>query len=391
MDNLKTFIQSGPPALFMVDPVPVVDVTKSPVLPADFQSNPFMQQQQQQPKEQKGNLTDLLATFGFSFNPSQLLWDAYNPHPDLGELQPEIMFLSSQNESTEAFSHDAAASSGLQELVMLYGGYLFKGGSPDLDFIPLVRTGRQSGVDNWQQVVQRSFFGLSLNQNLRRVQTPDSYIVAAESKGTADGHKLDVITIADIDMISDQFFALRRRGMGGIAFDNVPFVLNCIDLLAGDESFVELRKKRIQFRTLETVEAQTSEFVERRLQKEDEAEKDAQAALNEAQQRLNEKVAEVQTRTDLDNQTKQIMMRNLQEVENRRFEVAKEGIEADKEARVAESKENMEAAVRAIQTRIKTVAVALPPIPVLVLGIFVWVKRRQKEKLGAAAARRIRS
>lgn len=391
MDNLQTLLLEGFPALILVDPVPIIDVTKSPILPADFQANPFAQQQQQQPQEPKGKIGDLLNAVGMNFNPSQLLWDSYNPHPDLGDLQPEIMFLSANNESSEAFSSDHRASSGLQELVMLYAGYLFKGGPPEFEFTPLLRTGRNSGVLNWQEVVQRSFFGLSMNKNLRRYQTADSYIVAAQSKGISGANSVNVIVIADVDLISDQFFSLRRRGMGGIAFDNIPFVLNCMDLLAGDESFVNLRKKRLKHRTLETVEAQTSEFIERRLQKEDEAETEAQAALNEAQQRLNQKVAEVQNRSDLDSQTKQIMVKNLQEVENRRFEVTKGAIEADKEAKIAEGKENMETAIRAIQTRIKTMAVALPPIPVLVLGVIVWFRRRQKEKLGAAAARRIRS
>jgi ABC-2 type transport system permease protein len=152
-----------------------------------------------------------------------------------------------------------------------------------------------------------------------------------------------------------------------------------------------LRKKRLRHRTLEKVENRTRQFVERRLSEEGQAEERAQQALAEAQGRLDAKVAALRNREDLDEQAKQIMSRNLQEVENRRFEVVKANIESQKQASVQASKENMEAAIRNIQTRIKTLAVALPPIPVLVIGIVTAVKRRRREREGAVAARRLRS
>lgn len=397
MDNLQAYMLAGHPTLLLVDPLPMMDISLSPVLPADFQANPFQQQQGPAP-EPKGNVAALLDAIGVTWNPSQVVWDNYNPHPELAALQPEIVFVGEGNQSSEAFSETNIASSGLQEVVAIYAGYIFKSMNSPYTFEPLLRTGRVSGVLQFQQLVQQSFLGLSLARNPRRTASAESYILAAAVHG--EGSVLDstvsrapsvnAIVIADADIISEQFFQFRQQGLEQLNFDNVPFVLNCMDVLAGDSSFIELRKKRVHHRTLELVEDRTRSFVEQRLADEKDAEQEAQQALSEAQQRLNTKVNEVQGRTDLDTQTKQIMMQNLQEVENRRFEVTKASIESRKEAQIAASKERMESQIRGIQSGIKTAAVLLPPIPAFVFGIFVFFRRRRRELEGAAAARRMR-
>jgi len=412
MDNLKKYILAGHPTLLLEDPLPIINVNLSPLIPADAQTNPF-QQNQGPPPEPKGDVAALFNSIGIRFDPSMVMWDSYNPHPDLGALPPEVVFIGVGSDATEAFASDDPASAGLQELVAMYPGFIYSGRS-EFNVKPLLHTGRISGTTSWYQMVQRSFFGMRMNPNPRRQQSAESFILAARISGEkqvpadtsqaarllarsnpeADStvtQKVNAVVIADIDLISDQFFMLREQGIGNLNFDNVSFVLNCMDELLDDHSFIDLRKKRIKHRTLEKVENQTRQFVERRLAEEGEAEERAQQALAEAQGRLDAKVAALRNREDLDDQTKQIMTRNLQEVESRRFEVVKTNIESQKMAALQASKENMESAIRQIQTRIKALAVVLPPIPVLLIGVYTAVKRRRREHEGALAARRLRS
>ena len=317
------------------------------------------------------------------------------------ELPPEIVFVGRNNESATAFNDLYPASAGLQELVMLYPGSIFKAVQSPFEFQELLRTGRLAGALPYQALVQRGFFGMgfNLNPHPRRTQTNESYILAGRVLGSGQVKEgeatrqatVNAIVIADADFITDQFFQIRSQGIAELNFDNVPFFLNCMDMLVGDTSFVALRNKRVRHRTLETVEEQTQEFVKQRFTREKEAEQQAQDALTEAQTRLTEKVNEVRNRTDLDLQTKQIMAQNLQEVENRRFETLKANIEAHKQVQIAAAKEDVGEAVRGIQTRIRTMAVLLPPIPVFAFGVFIFVRRRRRETEGAAAARRMRS
>jgi ABC-2 type transport system permease protein len=358
------------------------------------------------PPKEKGNINAFMNKLGISWNITQVVWDAYNPHPDFATLPPEIVFVGRGNENPESFNKTKKTTADLQELVLMFPGYLNKASNADVEFTPLIKSAAVSGTQQYSRMVQRHFlFGPQLTlRGLPHFPNAVDYTLAARvtssapvSADTSDasittpGKSLNLILIADIDFISEQFFEIRKQGVGNLNFDNITFFLNCMDELVGDESFIVLRNRRVKHRTLEYVEAQSLEHEKQRAQDEQQAESEAQIALSEAQARLNERVAEVQQRTDLDAQTKQIMAENIREVEQRKFDALKKNIEAQKEAKITASKERMEAQIRTIQSGIKLTAVILPPIPVLVIGIIIFIRRRRREAEGAAAVRRLRS
>ena len=161
-----------------------------------------------------------------------------------------------------------------------------------------------------------------------------------------------MIAIADLDLISEQFFELRRQKVENLDFDNVTFVLNCVDVLAGDERSSPSASGGSRHRTLERLEAQTAAVHRRRSQDETKAAEDAaKDELEDAQKRLDKQVEEVQARKDIDERTKEIMLANLQEVANRRLDVEKANIEDEKRQKIQESKAEMEQQIREIQNR----------------------------------------
>jgi len=392
LDNLQSFIELGTPTLLLVDPLPILEIGLSPSEEAGSNVNPFMRNRGPQPKP-KGDIQVFLQSLGVGWNKAQIVWDAYNPHPDLANVRPEIAFIGRGNKNPDSFNDGFTAVAGLQELVLLFPGTVTRTQSPDFTFEPLVRTSKVSGTLHYNQVVQRSFFGVGLAPgNIPHYPTGGDYVLAARvHSASADEGGIHVVVVADLDFISEQFFEIRKRGIENLNFDNISFFLNCIDVLVGDDSFIALRNRRVKHRTLTTVEEKVRAFAEIRAVEEQQAEMEAQRALSQAQQRLDQNVAEVRMREDLDEQTKSIMARNLQEVENRRLEAAKSSIESERNVKIERSKEAMETQVRAIQSNIKTLAGLLPPIPVFALGVLIFLKRRRREIEGAAAARRLRS
>lgn len=423
MTNVSDLIMQGTPALLLVDPLPVVDLGLSPSEQPGGNTNPFMRQGQPAPQP-KGDVRGFLMEFGFQWDPASITWDTYNPHPDLAHLPPEVVFLGHGNDNPEVFNPNHPASAALQQLVLLYPGQIESASGEGLNYRPLLQSGPLSGSFPYFQMVQRNFLGSTLNRGLPHRPDPMTYTLAAEVRGvepTADRDEsesasedaeptatdgdsesasedaelrptkpLHVIVITDIDFISQQFFDIRSIGPGNLIFDNVTFFLNAMDTLVGDESFVALRNRRVRHRTLERLESQTRNFIEQRAQEETEAEAEADKNLADAQSRLDAKVAEVRDRADLDAQTKQIMARNLEEVENRRLEVQKANIETAKAAAIGASEERMETQIRLIQSSIRSAAVFLPPIPVFLLGVYIFIRRRKREREGAAQAHRLR-
>jgi len=417
------YIRSGKPALILVDPLPAVNPTLSPTEWVG-DGNPFTYPPGQPRPGPRGNVREWIGRLGVDWEPTRIVWDSYNPHPELAHMPEDVVFLGAGNENDATFSAADPMTSQLQELVLLYPGQLGPTDDARYEFEPLLRSGAVSGTNGYFSLVRGSPYGPQVNPSPPRRQDDDDYILAARVRfvgpetavapQSADGDRegdgdeeteelveaedlsvdpageVDIIVVADLDFVSEQFFAIRQQAPGGLNFDNITFFLNAMDTLLEEDSFIDLRSRRARHRTLERVEAQTAEYIQQRTTEERQAEEDAEQALTDAQQRLNDRVEELQARTDIDAQTKQIMVRNLEEVENRRLSVLSTNINTEKDTRIQASRESMESQVRQIQTSIKTFAILLPPVPVIVLGVVIFARRQRREREGAVAARRLK-
>jgi gliding motility-associated transport system permease protein/gliding motility-associatede transport system auxiliary component len=405
IDTLTAYVRKGKPTLLLVDPAPMRNPQLSPSVPKQPPGGPFGGGP---PPEPKGSLRALLDLLGIEWPDNLIVWNPYNPHPQLGIDAPEIVFVGQGSGATNAFNPNQAISSGLQEVVLLFPGLLRSSGSPALKFIPLISTNNLGGTLRWDELIRPGLFGLgqTFNADRAHIRSGETYTLAARVQGPAEpamagaekkdadkagpasAHpvELNAIVIADLDMISDSFFELRASRPAEfdfLDFDNVTFVLNCVDVLAGDDSFVELRKRRPVHRTLRALEAQTKTFVEQSETEEKIAEEDAKQQREIAQQRLNAEVDKVRNSKDYDERTKAIMLANLQEVENRRLDVSKATIEDQKRQKILTSKGNKERAIRHIENRIRLLAILLPPLPALLLGCLVYGVRISRENRGA--------
>ena len=405
MGHVADFIRNGTPAMLLVDPMPAVNPQLSPTEWVG-DGNPFAYPPGSARPGPRGNVRQWMADLGVDWEPTRIVWDGYNPHPGLAHMPDDVVFLGRGNGNAETFNEADNATAGLQELVFLWPGYLGPAEDADVEFQPLLRTGMLSGTNGYFSIVRSTPFGPQINPEPPREQDEEDYVVAArirsagaaapaepaeaDAEPAAEAGAVDMIVVADLDFVGEQFFAIREQAIADLNFDNVTFFLNAIDLLMGDDSFIELRNRRARHRTLERVEAQTASFNEAQTAEEQQAEADAETAIEEAQARLDERVEELRNRTDIDAQTMQIMVRNLEGVENRRLEVLSANIEAEKETRIQASREDMESQIRQIQTSIQTFAVLLPPVPVFVVGVMILLRRQRREREGAAAAHRLR-
>ena len=206
---------------------------------------------------------------------------------------------------------------------------------------------------------------------------------AKKDEKPAEAAAINAIVVADLDLISETFFRLRAQKIEGLEFDNVTFVLNCVDVLAGDKDYVELRKRRPVHRTLTLLEEQTKAYIDRAQKQTKEAEEAAATQLAEAQKRLDTKVDALRKQTDTDAQSKSVQLERLQEVESLRLAVERSSIEDARRRKIADSKAAMETEVRRIQTKVRAFVVPVPALPVLLLGAVVFAVRLGRENRGA--------
>lgn len=390
-------IKGGTKAIVLEDPLPLVSPGLATSEPRGAEMNPF-QRGRQPEQEPKADLTPLWSLVGANVPAQRVMWDGTSSRPQFS-FEREIMFVARTPGSPRVINPEQSITSGLQEVVLLASGEVKNENASGLTFTGLLSTSAVSGYVNYGEVLQRSFFGPGgFNRSRRQVPTTGGHVLAARITGVPAGVELaapaegesgppapraiDVVVIADLDMISPEFFELRQQGVADFTFDNVTFILNAVDVLAGDESLLELRKRRPMYRTLTRLDE-----ARKALQVEKDAAVDAASAsaedqLAKARESLDARVSEIDRRADLDDTTRAIMKQSVQQSEQRRLDVQSAAIADQKEQAILEAQMKTKRQIDAVQNNIRLLAVLVPPIPALALAGAVFARRRARELEG---------
>jgi ABC-2 type transport system permease protein len=391
------YIKSGRAALIFEDPMPLVNpnlATAEPRRPP----NPMAGGQ---PPEPKADITPLFEALGAKISGDAIVWDTTNPHPQLGETPNEFIWAArgSWKGGLPPFNDESPITSGLQECVLLFPGKIDRldpkpatgdaGATPapsGTEFTTLLRSSPSSGQVAYQGLLQRGPFGIGgLNPNRRPVRLAQQQPMAVQLRGGPG--KINAVLVSDLDMISPTFFDIRESGTAGMEFDNVTFVLNAVDVLAGDQSLLDLRKKRRAFRTLERLEERRKSELEQTQVAIDRADAEAQQRLGEARARMDQRLKEIDQRTDLDQTSKDILSRSTQQAEQRRLDAQSRAIEDQKRQTIEDARLQTKREIDKLQMSIRVAAVTLPPVPALLIGLAVMVRRRRAERAARSAPR----
>lgn len=393
LDGLLATMRSGKPTLLVADPMPVFNIALSPteaMLPPPGQG----QGMAAAPAQPKGDYKAFMNQVGVEWPDTKVVYDTENPNPRLSTAPRHVIFVGERADDINPFENpDEPIVDGLAQVVTLFSGALEPYSDSDVNFEPMLTTGNKAGFDEWSEMTTKENFLMGLQGPIiprRRGPMADAPVVlgARLTSGTSgeEGGGINAIILSDLDMFADSFFAFHERGgdvdgdgLIDIRFDNVTFLLNCIDTLAGDTRFVELRKRQAKFRRLEKVEELTEEARTKREDEIQSANDEAQKQIDEAQAALDAKVAEIKAREGLDATTKAIMARSAEEAENRRLSQKRESIERDKAKQVQKIETEHQRSVDEVQNRIRLVAILLPPIPAILMGLFIFARKRRRE------------
>ncbi len=424
-DNFTAAIRAGQPTVIFEDPFPLF----APGVPATLAPrrapggmNPMMGGgQQPPPKTDPQQLAAFWSMLGVDFAPNQIIWQDYNPYKSARQFPKEFVFVDKGSGADEPFAEaesgpGAKISSGFEHMLFPFPGAISPLNASEMDFTPLARTGEDTGTVDFNQVMQMNMFGqpAGLKEDRRQVPRNMSYIMAAHISGrlpdnqppvpggesdeteASKSSQVNVVLVADIDLLSPQFFQLREHGTipeEGMTFDfdNVSFVLNVLDQLAGDDRFIEIRKRRTKHRTLAKIEEKTKEARVETTEKRDESKEKLDKAVEEQQQALKDEMAklqeDLQKQENVNLQAVLTQVATVQKTRQQRLDRKIEQLNREKDDETEQIDRKLDREIRKVEDGYKLRAVLLPPIPPLILAVLVLFIRRYKEREGVSRSR----
>jgi ABC-2 type transport system permease protein len=354
--------------------------------------NPMMMRQQ----PQKGSLNPLWELLGKKIDGDQTVCQDYLPIRQQTHLKRRIVFLDrslEKDSGVSPFCKEEAITSGLQYMSLPFPGRITEYDPmfrekrmQTLTETPLLRTFHQpAGIIHTSLLSQLGRLGSVYNRSwedrISREKEPMNLAVRIQGElppppapELKEGERperpktvqIDVILVADIDLLSDAMLNLRREfNESDFDFDNVTFVLNAIDSVAKDDRFIEIRSRRSRHRTLSRFDEHTVSFREMTAKEKENSEKEFAEKEKMVKDEVDEKVESVRKGLMTGTMNEGEAMRRLAMAEMtayKRLKMEIERLEWDLSIKKEKADVALNENISRVQGQYKLWSVVLPPI-----------------------------
>jgi ABC-2 type transport system permease protein len=424
-------VKAGVPTAIFEDPAPVANSYITPTgLPKQSPGGMFGGGGGPSPKGDIRQLWEALeincpgrAGMQGMYSPD-LVWQQHNPYPNLDQNANELWIFIDQDapgaEPGQCLSDESPITSGMQEVLAIVSGAVEAAPGGTLERTPVLLTGVISGLLNGDslrgimsgQTPLRSVMGpvtpnLAVAMTIEgesRTTDKDAEGSTESSESTSQSDPIRAVYVADTDLMIPEFLMIRadpdQVSDARFQFQNVTFILNCIDWLTAETDFIDVRKHEPIFaslRMIDSVKEEARSAVRRRSREfkdqSDEDIRDAQEAMDQKLKTLREELEKLQRDNQegrVDRAKVQAIMQRFEterELEQRKLDVKRTKSERELARKVQDIEREAAQDVTDIQNQVKAAAVVLPCIPPLIVGIIVFASRRLRERENISKSR----
>ncbi|MDR2171251.1 MAG: Gldg family protein [Planctomycetaceae bacterium] len=412
-ENFIAAIKSGQPAVIFEDPFPVYVSGVAGTLEKRAAAGMMGMFGQGQPK---GSLEPLWQFLGVRVEGSQVIWQDYTPIRKVDKIPKFFVFLDRSADdklrnknSKSPFTEDPTART-LQYLMFPFAGHLQNEPTATNKFniAPVLRTFKEPSGVIMTLALQRGLRDNSFERSLVTDNTdkniaaritgelappPQTDVKPDQKPVLPEPVKINVMLVADIDILSNDMFGLRRNpavGGSGLDFDNVNFVLNAIDSIAGDDRFLDVRNRRPKHRTLSKFDENTDMIRNVTNQTLKDLQDNFDAKVKSEKDKLTTAIANLRSQYDsgsLSDAEVAQRVATMVAVLQKKFDADEEQLKRDLNIAVSEAEVKLNEHIRGIKGRYKLATVAIPPIPPLIIALIVFLIRRIRETEGIPKTR----
>ncbi len=446
MDNIITAIHSGQPVAIFEDPLPMsqgFQHVRPTFFPRQFARGGPQQADIQKlwdaldldvDKQRRQIPQRIIPQFSVNGKPptrdqmnqytSFIVWQGSfeNPYKRNNRLNVEEHLIIREDPGQEPrFSGTHRSTRGIQELYMQATGYLQLAQNATLQLDPLVNTGLAGRIQLFDYAGNPSDEARNrLRGSANRPFTIAGYIFGSKKDDPLPAdvnsfkpskQRTNAIYVCDVDTLSDFFVGSRAapiRDSVEYRYQNVGFVLNIIDSLVDEETYFDIRNRRVDHVTLAVVE-ETYETAMNKVYEMDQVFSiDLETSLNAARAEVLEKLRPLQNSIEKEQKRKEKAEENGEAYDSSKLDALRRLLAQEAQEKQAKFKTketelqnerrekkrgidlDAELKIQEIQRKFKLAAVMIPPIPPLLVGLIVFTRRRLREREGISKARRLK-